>query len=101
LGLLASELVGSADRLSSFSVRSFGWLLEKSSALHLAKNAFALHFLLEYPKSLIDVVVANKYLQETFLSCSGERIKDATSTCHFRTKLKGHSARLARHQGAA
>jgi hypothetical protein len=33
-----------------------------------AKNTFALHFLLEYPKSLVDVVVANDYLQETFLS---------------------------------
>jgi hypothetical protein len=26
--------------------------------------------------------------------CSGERITDATSTCHMRTELKGHSPRL-------
>src|SRR5260370_10950863 len=70
LGLLASELAGAADCFSLFSVRFFGRLLIKSSALHLAKNAFALHFLLEYPQSLVDVVVANEYLQETFLSCS-------------------------------
>jgi len=70
LGLLASELAGAADRFSLFPARSFGWLLVKSSALHLAKNAFALHFLLQYPKSLVDVVVADDYLQETLLSCS-------------------------------
>jgi hypothetical protein len=69
LGLLASELAGSADRFTLFPRRLFGWLLVKSSAFHLAKNALALHFLLEYPKSLVDVVVANDYLQETFLSC--------------------------------
>jgi len=73
LGLLASELAGSADRFTSFPRRFFGWLLVESPALHLAKNAFALHFLLEYPKSLVDVVVANEYLQATFPSCSGER----------------------------
>jgi hypothetical protein len=70
LGLLASELAGAADCFSLFPVRFFGRLLIKSSSLHLAKNAFALHFLLEYPQSLVDVVVANEYLQETFLSCS-------------------------------
>jgi len=70
LGLLASELAGSADRFTLFPRRFFGWLLVKSPALHLAKNAFALHFLLEYSESLIDVVVANDYLQETFLSGS-------------------------------
>jgi hypothetical protein len=70
LGLLASELAGAADRFSLLPVRFFGRLLVKSSALHLAKNTLALHFLLEYPQSLVDVVVANEYLQETFLSCS-------------------------------
>jgi|SRR5579864_3098234 len=71
LGLLASGLTRPADRFSLFPVRPFGRLLVKSPALHLAKNSFALHFLLEYPKGLINVVVANEYLQETFLSCSG------------------------------
>lgn len=33
------------------------------AALHLAKDALALHLLLENPESLIHVVVANKYLQ--------------------------------------
>jgi hypothetical protein len=70
LGLLASELAGSADRFTSFARRFFGWLLVKSPAFHLTKNALALHFLLERPQSLVDVIVANEYLQETFPSCS-------------------------------
>ena len=72
LGLLAGGLAGPSNRFSLFPVRPFGRLLVKSPALHLAKNSFALHFLLEYPKSLINVVVANEYLQETFLSRSRE-----------------------------
>ena len=68
LGLLASELAGATDRFSLFTVRPFGRFLIKSSAFHLAKNAFALHFLLEYPQSLVDVVVADEDLQETFPS---------------------------------
>src|SRR5215470_8431097 len=81
LGLLASELADATDRFSLFPVRSLGWLLVKSSALHLAKNAFALHFLLQYPKSLVDVVVANDYLQETLLSCSSRANWPNQSAC--------------------
>jgi hypothetical protein len=72
LGLLASELASATDRFSLFPVRFFGWLLVKSPALHLAKDSFALHFLLEHPQSLIDVVVANEYLQKIFLPCSSK-----------------------------
>src|SRR5258708_9562459 len=63
LGLLASELAGAADCFSLFSVRFFGRLLIKSSALHLAKNAFSRHFLLEYPQCLVRVVVAHEKTQ--------------------------------------
>ena len=52
LGLLASELVGSTDCVSFFPVRFFGRLFVKPSTFHLAKNAFALQFLLECPRSL-------------------------------------------------
>jgi hypothetical protein len=33
------------------------------ATLHLAKNALALHLLFQHPESLIDIVVANEYLQ--------------------------------------
>jgi hypothetical protein len=84
LGLLASELAGPADCVTTFPRRFFGWLLVKSSALHLAKNTFTLHLLLKYAKGLIDVVVANEYLQETFPSC-------CSSDCFW---MKRHSAGL-------
>jgi hypothetical protein len=67
-GLLASNLAGPANRFSLFPIRLFAWLLVISSAPHLAKHSFALHFLLEYPKRLVNVVVANDYLQEIFFS---------------------------------
>jgi len=66
LGFLASELAGATNRFSFFPVRLFGRLLVKSSTLHLAKHAFALHFLLEHTERLIDIVVADEDLQETF-----------------------------------
>ena len=36
--------------------------------LHLAKDAFALQLFLQRSQSLVDVVIANKYLHETFPS---------------------------------
>jgi hypothetical protein len=57
-------------RASSCSrTERFGRLLVEPSTLHLAKHAFALHLLLEHPKRLVDVVVANHDLQEIFPSC--------------------------------
>jgi hypothetical protein len=98
LCLLASKLAGSADCISLFPRRFFGRLLVKSSALHFAKNTLALHLLLKYAKGLVDVVVANEYLQETFLSyCSSNGmtpLKDAT-TNSSRPGLSGQSLRLA------
>ena len=70
LGLLASEFAGAADRFGLFPVGFFGWLLVESSALHLAKHAFALHFLLEHTERLIDIVVADEDLQEYSLRWS-------------------------------
>jgi hypothetical protein len=69
LCLLASKLAGSTDCFTAFARRFFGRLLVKSSSLHFAKNTLTLHLLLKYTKGLVDVVVANEYLQETFLSC--------------------------------
>jgi hypothetical protein len=69
LGLLACGLAGSTDSFGLFPSRFFGRLLVKSTTLHLAKHAFPLHLFLEHPERLIDVVVANKDLQETFPSC--------------------------------
>jgi hypothetical protein len=63
LGLFSGEFAGSSDRLIALPRRSFGRLLVEPSELHLPKDAFSLHFLFEDPKRLVDVVVANQYLQ--------------------------------------
>jgi len=54
-----------ARRIASACSRfdfSDGFLV-KSSALHLAIKHLRVHFFFEYPQSLVDVVVANEYLQ--------------------------------------
>jgi hypothetical protein len=46
---LRASLRGSADRFSFFPVRFLGRLFVKFPTFHLAKNAFALHFLPPLP----------------------------------------------------
>src|SRR5260370_26250125 len=73
LGLLARELAGSPDRFALFPGRLFGGLLVQSPAFHFAKHTFALHLLLEHAECLIDIVVADEDLHETFPSLVGCR----------------------------
>ncbi len=61
--LLAGKLAGSPDGLGPFSRFSFRWLFVRTPLLHFSKDAFALHFLFENAESLIDVVIADEYLQ--------------------------------------
>jgi hypothetical protein len=63
LCLLPGELARASDGLALLAILALGRLLIGLSALHLTKNALALHLLLEHPECLIDIVVANKYLQ--------------------------------------
>src|SRR4051794_15567697 len=44
---------------------ALGRLLVGFALLHLPEDAFPLHLLFEHPECLIDVVVANEYLQRT------------------------------------
>jgi len=77
LGFLTSELAGPPHRFVLLPGRPFRRFLVEPSALHLAKHAFALHLLFEHPKRLIDVVVANHYLQEISPSWSVEVVVGA------------------------
>jgi hypothetical protein len=63
LRLLARKLAGAPDRLPLLPRALFGGFLVKSSALHLPENAFALHLPFQCLERLIDIVVANEYLQ--------------------------------------
>jgi len=60
---LAGLLAGAADSLGLLAGAADGGLLIRLALLHLAEDAFALHLLLEDAESLVDVVVANEYLQ--------------------------------------
>lgn len=62
LSTLTSKLAGPADRLSLLPCLLFGRLLVIVAQLHLAKHTFALQLLLQRPKRLIDIVIANDYL---------------------------------------
>ena len=62
LQFLPRELARPADCLSSFSRPLYRRLFIMLPKLHLAKNALALHLLLQRPKRLINIVVTNQYL---------------------------------------
>ncbi|SOR28357.1 protein of unknown function [Methylorubrum extorquens] len=60
---LAGLLAGAADSLGLLTRLAHGGLLVGLALLHLAEDALALHLLLEDAERLIDVVIANEYLQ--------------------------------------
>jgi hypothetical protein len=62
LRALACDLAGSADRFGLLAGSLLGGLLVMVAKLHFAKDALALQLLLERPKGLIDIVVANENL---------------------------------------
>src|SRR5512147_1835328 len=59
LRLLARELARSADGLGLLAGTLLRGLLVIVTELHLAEDAFALHFLLQRPEGLIDIVIAD------------------------------------------
>jgi len=74
LRLLTRELTCPADCFAFFSRRFLRWLFVEPPALHLAEDAFPLHLLFQRPESLVDIVVADEYLQEMVPSaCSKTR----------------------------
>src|SRR5690606_16237017 len=65
LRLLARELAVAAHGLGLLAGTLLRRLLIGATRLHLAENALALHLLLQHPESLIDIVIADKYLQRS------------------------------------
>jgi hypothetical protein len=68
LSALAGQLAGAADGFRLFAGALFRRLFIMSAHLHFAEDAFALHFLLQRAKRLVNIVVADKYLH--WQSCS-------------------------------
>jgi hypothetical protein len=63
LGLFPGRLARTPDGFCFLAGLALGGFFIRLAALHLTKNALALHFLFEHPESLIDIVVSNEYLQ--------------------------------------
>src|ERR1700749_4287286 len=66
--LLPSELAGPANGLRFFARLSLRRLLIGASLFHFSEDALALHLLLQNTKRLVDIVVADKYLQLKLLA---------------------------------
>ncbi len=63
LGALASQLTGTPHGLGLLARLLLGGLLVIVAQLHFAKHTFALQLLLQGAKRLINIVIANDYLQ--------------------------------------
>jgi hypothetical protein len=63
LGALTGQLAGAANGFRLLTRLLFGRLLVVVPQLHLAEDAFALQLLLERAQRLVDIVIANNYLQ--------------------------------------
>lgn len=66
LGLLTRQLAGATNRLGLLPGPLLRGFLEEIAHLHFAKDSLTLHFLLEGAESLVDVVVADRYLHWMF-----------------------------------
>jgi hypothetical protein len=66
LQFFASQLARATNCLRFLSNSPFGRLFVVTVQPHLAKDALALHFLLQHPKSLVHVVVAHENLHLLF-----------------------------------
>ena len=65
LGALAGQLAGATDGLGLLASLLFGGLLVVVAQLHLAEDAFALQLFLERAQRLVNIVIANDYLQRS------------------------------------
>jgi len=63
LGQFPGSLARASDGFCLLAGLALGRFFIRLATLHLTKNALALHLLFEDPESLIDIVVANEYLQ--------------------------------------
>src|SRR6476646_3910584 len=67
LQFFAGELAGAANRFRFLPNSTFGRLFVVTVQLHLAKDALALHLLLQYLQGLVHIVVAYENLHSVFL----------------------------------
>src|SRR3954447_14609880 len=76
LRLLARKLARAPDGLGLLAGALLRRLLVIITELHLAEDAFALHFLLQRPEGLIDIVIANDDLHALLSSAWPSDVQD-------------------------
>ena len=64
LDALALELAGAADGFGLFARTAFGRLFVRTAQFHFTEDTLALHFLLERLQGLIDIIVADCYVND-------------------------------------
>ena len=67
--LLPLKLTTTPDGLCSLSDTLFRGLLVCALSLHVAEDTVPLHPFFEHPKCLVDIVIANRYLQNFSCFC--------------------------------
>src|SRR5262244_2574023 len=88
LGLFPGRLARAPDGFRLLAGLALGRFFIRLAALHLTKNALALHLLLEDPERLIDIVVANEYPQmfsdrATAALAAGDVVSDPSRSTDF------------------
>jgi hypothetical protein len=98
LGQLPSGLPRASDGFRLLARLAFRRFFIRPAALHLAKNALALQLLFKNPKGLIDIVVANEYLQNSsdlLLSLDARQAADGASrSAGFQILISGLELRV-------
>lgn len=64
LSELARGLAGATNSFSLFTGALFGGLFKGPAGLHFTEYAFALQLLLQNAEGLVDIVIADEYLQD-------------------------------------
>jgi hypothetical protein len=67
LQLFAGKLAGAADGFRLLADSFLGRFLVMAAELHLAKDALALHLLLQHFESLVNIIVTDENLHAAFL----------------------------------
>src|SRR6516164_9479174 len=73
LRFFARQLACATDSLGLFPIFALRRLFIGAPPLHFTKHAFSLHFLLQDPEGLINVVAADEYLQWLVSLCYSKR----------------------------
>src|SRR6185437_5984160 len=86
LSALAGQLARPADGLGLLTRLFLGGLLVVVPQLHLAENAFALQLFLQRAQRLVDIVIANNYLQAEPPFVNSSSVVELWRSCQWQSR---------------